>query len=202
MVPHLIHAFWRSEDDSDIPQDVARNLGAWRATHPLCQLKIWSLAEVRPILAETPGAEEAVDTCRFIAMQADIVRLALLVAHGGVWTDLKNVPLQPFLHGLLDRSEATFAEHFPSAAKEIPKGHINNCFIIAPPKHPFLPSAQPLDQSTSAHRARWFVSFRTSNPSFGIEFLPGSDPPRAFSAHRILQRITIARMSSGRSAPH
>ena len=138
MVPHLIHTFWRSEDDLDIPQDVARNLGAWRATHPLCQLKIWSLAEVRPILAETPGAEEAVDTCRFIAMQADIVRLALLVAHGGVWTDLKNVPLQPFLHGLLDRSEATFAEHFPSAAKEIPKGHINNCFIVAPPKHPFL----------------------------------------------------------------
>ena len=84
MVPHLIHAFWRSEDDLDIPRDVARNLGAWRATHPLYQLKIWSLAELRPILAETPGAEEAVDTCRFIAMQADIVRLALLVAYGGV----------------------------------------------------------------------------------------------------------------------
>lgn len=138
MVPQSIHAFWHSEADLAIPQDVARNLGAWRATHPLFQLKVWSLADVRPTLAKTPGAEEAVDSCRFIAMQADIVRLALLVAYGGVWTDLKNRPLQPFLDGLLNMSEATFAEHFPSVVKEIPKGHINNCFIVAPPQHSFL----------------------------------------------------------------
>ena len=136
MVPHSIHAFWHSEAGLAIPHDVAFNLFAWRATHPLFHLKVWSLAEVRPILANTPGAEEAVDSCKFIAMQADIVRLALLVAYGGVWTDLKNLPLQTFLDGLLNKSEATFAEHFPF--KEFPKGHIGNSFIVAPPQHSFL----------------------------------------------------------------
>jgi hypothetical protein len=138
MVPNLIHAFWHSEADLALPNDVARNLHAWRTTHPLFHLKVWSLAEVRPILANTPGAEEAVDTCRFIAMQADIVRLALLVAYGGVWTDLKNLPVQTFLDGLLNHREATFAEHFPMGDKEFPTGYINNSFIVAPPQNPFL----------------------------------------------------------------
>jgi mannosyltransferase OCH1-like enzyme len=138
MVPYFIHAFWHSEADQALPQDVWRNLDAWRATHPRFQLKVWSLVDVRPTLSKVPGAEEAVDSCRFIAMQADIVRLALLVTYGGIWTDLKNRPLQPFLSGLLNKSEAIFAEHFPSLVKEFPRGHINNCFIVSSPQHPFL----------------------------------------------------------------
>jgi hypothetical protein len=138
LVPTSIHAFWHSDTGLPLSQDVARNLDAWRATHPLFQLKLWSLADVRPTLSQVPGAEEAVDRCRFVAMQADIVRLALLVTYGGIWTDLKNRPLQPFLGPLLNNSEATFAEHFPSATKVMPKGHLNNCFIVAPPQHSFL----------------------------------------------------------------
>lgn len=135
MVPRSIHAFWHSEEAGlPIPREAKLNLDRWRATHPLFQLKVWSLAEVRPILAKTPGAVEAVDSCRFITMQADIVRLALLDAYGGIWTDLKNLPLQPFLDDLLDRSEATFAEWLASVRED----HINNCFIVAPPQQSFI----------------------------------------------------------------
>jgi mannosyltransferase OCH1-like enzyme len=69
----MIHFFWTSAKGAPLPKDAASHVETWRKHHPDFLVRVWSLAELRPLLADFHGLRvtEAIDACRFPAMQSD-----------------------------------------------------------------------------------------------------------------------------------
>jgi mannosyltransferase OCH1-like enzyme len=61
---------------------------------------------------------EAIRVCRIPSMQADLIRLVLLYEFGGIWIDLKLVPLKTFLQNIIE-NELVLVEHHKT--KEYPE---------------------------------------------------------------------------------
>src|SRR5262245_33732166 len=100
-IPRLVHLFWTPPRGQDIaiPGEVEHHISEWRRLHPAYWVRVWSLDEVEELSTQIRKFPvwESVNACRFEAMQSDIVRLAILYQFGGVYSDLKNLPLRPFL---------------------------------------------------------------------------------------------------------
>lgn len=136
MIPFVVHQLWLSPDGREIPSDVAVNARAWAELHPGLEHHVWGAHDLDAICAvDGLPVLEAVRACWFLAMQSDIIRLALLYNRGGFWSDLKNRPLHPFLDELCAH-DLVIAEHPPTVRK--PPGYISNAFIGAAPHHPVI----------------------------------------------------------------
>ena len=78
----------------------------------------------------------AMQVCRFPTMQANLVRLVLILKFGGFWSDLKNVVLRPFLQEVAAH-KLVLVEHQPMPDPR-PPGYLTNSFFGAEAGHPFL----------------------------------------------------------------
>jgi mannosyltransferase OCH1-like enzyme len=140
MIPKFLHLFWTAPPgvDASLPGDVEKHVQAWRGLHPDFEVQLWDSETVRSTLATFPNfaLDALFDVCRFEAMKSDIVRLALVYRFGGVYSDLKNKPLRPFLDDLTDRDHAIITEHPPSIPDN--RGMACNAFLAGPPRHPFF----------------------------------------------------------------
>lgn len=138
MIPRIIHFFWTSNDTPALPEDVSQNVRTWETHHPEFLVKVWSLEELRPLMADLRGLRiaEAVDASRFAAMKSDLIRLALLYVYGGFWSDLKNRCLAPCLDELLD-GPPVFIEHQPTTQLPDKPHYLTNSLLGSAPGEPF-----------------------------------------------------------------
>lgn len=139
-IPKIIHQFWTSDTTEYIPQDVQTNIQSWRNTHPNFILMSWSVHSLTSLLKNFHGLNllKSVNTCRFPAMQSDIVRLALVYEYGGFWSDLKNFALQPFIEDLLSHNRLILTEHWPIKVSSKFNPHLSNSFFGAPEKNKYI----------------------------------------------------------------
>jgi predicted Zn-dependent protease len=131
-IPRIINAFW---DRPQLPGDIEAMMQGWRARNPGYEWRRFDEAQARDYLAaKFPGpVTQAYQRVREIPQKADIFRLALLVAEGGVYVDADDRCLRP-LDNLLPRGANLVLpqEEFGCAA---------NHFLAASPGHPVLQAA-------------------------------------------------------------
>lgn len=109
---------------------------SWKKTYPDFKHIMWSLDDLNSDLEDfyTLPVNQYIQQCRFPAMKSDIIRLALLYKYGGIWNDLKNSSMKPFLCKFTQENAAVFAEHWPTKTVNKKLPHISNSFIAAPPR--------------------------------------------------------------------
>jgi len=147
MIPKLIHHIWidpahQPSTIQTIPEDVRVNLLTWAKTEINYRQKIWLINEIID-LCQTKNlhvVSQAISSCRFPSMQADIARLICLKFFGGFWVDLKLHLNRRFLDRLADY-DLVLTEHFPKEDLPDPSGHISNSFIGAAPSNPVIAMA-------------------------------------------------------------
>ncbi len=154
-IPSSIHQIWIDPNESSQfrhdgrdaptnvpPADILTNCLAWQTLHPTFAYTLWSIERVLRLarLHDRPDVCDAIATCRFPAMQADIARLFILEMVGGYWVDLKLNPLVSFLN-LLSRYELVVTEHFPKDNLPYPNGFLINSFIGSTPYQPVVTAA-------------------------------------------------------------
>jgi hypothetical protein len=131
-IPRIITAFWNTPE---LPPDIEALLQSWRARNPGFEFRRFDEAQARDyIAAKFPKPVlEAYQRVREIPQKADIFRLAMLVAEGGVYVDADDRCLRPLDTLLPPRANLVLAqEEFGCAA---------NHFIAAAPGHPVLQAA-------------------------------------------------------------
>ncbi|WBV45275.1 tetratricopeptide repeat protein [Pseudoroseomonas cervicalis] len=138
LIPHRLHQFW---DTPPPPADVAVLAETWRTHHPGWRHRLYSAAEARAFLAAQPDARllRAFQRLPSVTAQADLFRLAVLFAEGGVYADADDRCAAP-LDGLLaGRGLVLRQEHYGTAGNNI---------IAARPAHPVIGLA--LEQAVQA----------------------------------------------------
>lgn len=139
-IEKTIHLIWLppSLQNQEIPNDVKKNISAWKSLHPTYNVKIWGYKEIKEELSfiNKIPVWDAINSCNFEAMKSDIARLAIIYKHGGFYTDLKNLPLRSFLDTLSQQENAIITEHPPTVPNY--QNLIINSFLGAPAGHPFF----------------------------------------------------------------
>ncbi len=140
-IPKIIHQLYLSDNSTlDLPKDLLQNINSWGDTHPEFIHVVWSLNRLSGLLKDFHGLNvlECVKSCRFPAMQADLIRLALIYEYGGFWSDLKNIAMQEFLSLYVASNIPCLVDHPPSNRRPEPNGHLTNSFFGAPAKSKFI----------------------------------------------------------------
>jgi mannosyltransferase OCH1-like enzyme len=154
MIPRLLHQFWIANDtNTAIPEAAMSNVRLWKDFHPDFTLRTWDYSAVLFAMPRKKRniLREARRIVRFETMFADIARLFILYEFGGVWVDLKIIPLKRWLHGITGEN-LVLIEHFES--EWIAPGNgvlINSCFACCP-RNPFI--GRCLDLAISNIEAR------------------------------------------------
>lgn len=130
MIPRILHQIWVGPDP--LPEEFAAYRETWRAHHPHWELRLWT-EERLPAGVRWP---EVYERDRTPAERADILRLHLLLEHGGVYVDTDFECCRP-LDDLLDGVQLFAAELKPGE-------RTNNAIIGAVAGHPLF--ARALDE--------------------------------------------------------
>jgi lipopolysaccharide biosynthesis regulator YciM len=131
-IPRVINAFW---DKAELPADIDALMQSWRDRNPAYVWRRFDEIQARDYLAAKFAGPviHAYQRVREISQKADIFRLALLVAEGGVYVDADDRCLRPLDMLLPAGASLVLAqEEFGCAA---------NHFLAASPGHPVLQAA-------------------------------------------------------------
>lgn len=134
-IPSTIHAFWFSEREDDIPDDMLSNIRSWTQHHPQYEVKVWTVEELRSLLTSFHGFNlfQTIDTLRFPSTKSDVVRYAVVYEFGGVWFDLKNKCVAPFLDDY--REGPTYlVEHPLTIGRPLPRGYLCSALFGGRPR--------------------------------------------------------------------
>ena len=131
-LPRIVWALW-FQGEENAPEIVRCCLASWRQRNPGWQVVVLD----RSTLARYAdvGLPQATFESLGVQMQANLVRLALLLRHGGVWADATTLcvrPLDEVIHELVVPS-GFFA--FTNASRE---RMLSNWFLAALPQHPIV----------------------------------------------------------------
>lgn len=131
-IPQRLTMFW---DKDELPPDLGGYVQSWRSLNPSYEFQLFNDDAARAYLsAKFPGpVMQAYLRVREATQKADIFRLALLVAEGGVYADIDDRCLRPLEMFLPSGASLVLAqEDFGCAA---------NHFLAAAPGHPVLQGA-------------------------------------------------------------
>lgn len=126
MVPRIIHQIWVGP--KEFPSEFAGYQKTWKKHHPDWELKFWTEDNLPGDLTRP----EALDRLRTPAERSDILRLEVLLRHGGVYVDT-DFECRRSLEPLIADLDFFIADLKP--------GRTNNAFIGAEPGHPLLERA-------------------------------------------------------------
>ncbi len=131
-IPRIINVFW---DRPEPPADVEALMQSWRDRNPAYGWRRFDEIQARDYLAAKFAGPviQAYQRVREVSQKADIFRLALLVAEGGVYVDADDRCLRP-LDMLLPAGASLVL-----AQEEF--GCATNHFLAAAPGHPVLQAA-------------------------------------------------------------
>lgn len=126
MIPRILHQIWLSHDP--LPDHFARYRQTWLDLHPHWEHRLWLRHNLPPLINQAVfEAQEA------WVVKADILRIELILAFGGVYADLDTEALK-VLDPLLDQ-EVLLAVEQPD------NGIIGNAYLGGEAGHPFFRQA-------------------------------------------------------------
>jgi tetratricopeptide (TPR) repeat protein len=137
-IPRTLHQYW----DRELPIDIEKLMNDTTALNPHHVYRRWNDASARRFLQAhaEPAVLRAYREARHVAIRADIFRLAVLHAEGGVYLDADDRCTQPIETLLPATARAVFYQENT--------GSIGNNFLAAAPGHPLIAAA--LDQAVEA----------------------------------------------------
>lgn len=133
--PRIIHLIWSSPEGTlELPGDVRETISSWEQTHPSYQIRIWGLPEVLGLAARLgmTEVENAIQSSRLMAMKSDIARALILLAEGGTYTDLKNLPSRQFLDRFIAHGKAVVTTYPPDLQNAETRDALFNGIMIGP----------------------------------------------------------------------
>ena len=134
MIPRIIHQTWAS---NVIPQHLRRYQESWLQHHPKWEYRFWDDKANDTLIAE--HYPEFADHYRRVTptiLRVDLVRLAYLHRHGGVYADLDYEVIRP-LDGLLNTSRAIVGRERGGIGWPIRgRDYVINALMASPPGHP------------------------------------------------------------------
>jgi mannosyltransferase OCH1-like enzyme len=138
LIPRQFHQYW----DANVPADVERLMKQACDMNPGYAYRCWNDKSARRYLAALgmPDALRAYCEAKHAAIRADIFRLAVLLAEGGVYLDADDRCTQSLETLMPAEAEAVFYQE--------QTGSIGNNFLSAVPRHPLIETA--LDQAVQA----------------------------------------------------
>ena len=111
--PKIIWTFWDKGEDN-LPNFLRICLESWRKQHPGWRVVILSPSNVLEYLdADTDLPATFFDIERK-SLQSDVIRLAILARHGGIYTDISSLAMSNFaeeVRGTLDAGASIYAFH-------------------------------------------------------------------------------------------
>eukprot|EP00927_Polykrikos_kofoidii_P022052 TRINITY_DN20686_c0_g1_i1.p1 TRINITY_DN20686_c0_g1~~TRINITY_DN20686_c0_g1_i1.p1 ORF type:complete len:380 (+),score=48.10 TRINITY_DN20686_c0_g1_i1:75-1214(+) len=128
LIPLKVHHVWLGANQ--IPPRCQDMIASWRAMHPTWEHRLWTDADVETELA-CPRLLDIFKRANNPAERSDIMRLAILLRHGGLYVDVDFECLQPF--DLLQCRHTFFA-----GVSNVGAFEINNGLFAASPGHPLL----------------------------------------------------------------
>jgi mannosyltransferase OCH1-like enzyme len=130
-IPRVIHQFW---DSGIAPPDVATLMRSWPSQNPGWDYRRYDQTEALAYLRSSfpPEVAQAFRQARQPAQQADLFRLAVLLAEGGAYADADDRCVAPLDTPLADADLLLWQE---------PLGSVGNSFMAAVPGHPVIEAA-------------------------------------------------------------
>ncbi len=137
-ITKMIFQFW---DSTEIPEDIARYRATWHAQNPDYVVHGFNNTSALAFLqtAFPPAVAQAYQHAIEPAQKADIFRLAILYAYGGVYADADDLRCQRPLQNLLPASTSAALVLYQEDL-----GTIGNNFIATAPRHPLILKALQL----------------------------------------------------------
>jgi hypothetical protein len=137
-VSHIIYQTWKSHD---MPARMSAAVTALKAANPGFEYHLFDDDECRTFLVEnfSGAVVDAYDTLVPTAFKADIWRYCILYLRGGVYLDIKFMPVDGFSFASLCDKQCWVLDNkwtFPDA-----KHGIYNAFMMSAPGNPTLLSA-------------------------------------------------------------
>lgn len=131
-IPRIIHQYW---DKKEVPPDIARLMQSWPALNPGWTIHLLDDNRAQILLNQhfPPPVLAAYQRIREPAQRADMLRLALLALHGGVYADSDDRCLRPLTAFLPEGATLVLYQE--------DLGTLGNNFIAVTPRHPVILAA-------------------------------------------------------------
>jgi hypothetical protein len=141
VIPLVLHQTWKS---ADLPADLAAFQQSFVRHNPAITLRFYDDAAMDRFVAERfPQLAPVYAAIRFPVQKADLFRVLVVLAEGGIYADMDMECLAP-LAPVLERDRAVFGiEAEVTGIRQRELGYdqpfqIANCIFAAPAGHPFL----------------------------------------------------------------
>lgn len=128
-IPLRIHQIWLG--DRPVPEDCRRMMATWQEQHPTWEYTLWTDESAAGILRDQPRLAAAFAAAENPAERSDLLRLELVLRHGGVYVDVDFECLQP-----LDALHHTYS--FYTGMSNVGAFELNNGLFAAATGHPLL----------------------------------------------------------------
>ena len=123
-VPRIIHQIWIHHDDIPLHKYNIKHIQSWKNNHPNWKYKLWSMSDCDELIEKHfPRIKPQYDAGHYV-VKADICRIAVLIAHGGIYADLDTECFKTF-DTLVDDVDVTIKNN-------------SNSFFMAPKGAVFL----------------------------------------------------------------
>ncbi len=132
-IPRILSQTFKSRK---IPEGMWRASETWRALNPEYEYRFFGDEECRAMIQTHFGQEatRAFDSIREGAFRADFWRYCALYVEGGVYADVDTICKRPLDELIKPDDEFVVPRGYPTHA-------LNNAFLVAAPRHPFLEQA-------------------------------------------------------------
>lgn len=150
MIPQIIHQTWRTPE---VPEHFREFQRSFRDLHPAWEYRFWDDAANEQLIADHyPEFLPYFRTACPAILKIDLVRLAYLHRHGGVYADLDCEPRRP-LDPLTVGSRIVVGRESGGIGRRIRgRDYIINALIISPSGHPVWPKI--MRRMVAEYRAR------------------------------------------------
>jgi len=150
MIPRIIH---QTGETPDVPERFRGFQQSFRDLHPAWEYRFWDDAANEQLIADHyPEFLPYFRTACPAILKIDLVRLACLHRHGGVYADLECEPLRP-LDPLTVGSRIVVGREWGGIGRRIRgRDYIINAVIISPSGHPVWPKI--MQRMVAEYRAR------------------------------------------------
>jgi tetratricopeptide (TPR) repeat protein len=132
VIPRIITQYW---DGAKPPPDIMEIMQSWRGLNPDFEVRLFSDKTAREFLMRhfPPPVLHAYQRASQPAQKADVIRLAVLTAQGGVYADADDRCLRPI--------EDLLAPNAQLVLYQEDHGTLGNNFMAVTPRHPVMTTA-------------------------------------------------------------
>ena len=138
-IPKKIFMTWDSHELSD---DMHNNIQLWIEKNPDWELYLYDEKQVLELIESNfdKNVADAYNNISPKAYKADLFRYCVLFIYGGVYSDVKIVPLQP-ISNILSKNIGFLSVKDRSLKGSEFDGYISQAFLCSKSKHPFFKRA-------------------------------------------------------------